>query len=313
VAISLSTPARCNYGIFALYIQQILHPILFKIGPLTIYSFGAMMALAFLTANYVLSKEAKRRGWHQKHISRITLIALVGGVAGSKLFSLLEDFGDFIRDPIAHLFSPSGLTFYGGFIVATLGIFWYLKKQKLSFRAFADVIAPAVFLAYGIGRIGCQLAGDGDYGIPTRSFLGHHYSNGTAKPAHVFEPYFAEHPEERAAWKYDSLRAINVRQDEMGLKVTQFDEVVTAHPTPLYELAAAVLAFLWLWSRRAKWQVQQGKLFAATAVLMGIERLLVEFLRVNPLYAGLSQAQWISIGLIGLGAIMFVKWSNTKQ
>lgn len=284
-----------------------MYPILFKLGPLTVYSFGAMMAIAFLTANYILSSEAKRRGWDQKHVGRITFIALAGGIAGAKLFSLLEDFGDFINDPIAHLFSPSGLTFYGGFIVATLGIIWYIKKQKLPLRAVIDAIAPAVFLAYGIGRIGCQLAGDGDYGIPTKSFVGMYYSNGTAKPTSVFRPYFAEHPDKAAEWSYDSLSAINVRQDDLGIKVTAFDEVVTAHPTPLYELAAAALAFLWLRSRRQKWQHTPGKIFAATVVLMGIERLLVEFLRINPEYLGLSQAQWISIGMIVAGAIMFMR------
>jgi len=287
-----------------------LHPILFKLGPLTVYSFGAMMALAFLTANYFASVEARRRGWNQKHISRITFIALVGGIVGSKLFSILEDFGDFLRDPVGQLFSPSGLTFYGGFILATAIIYWYLKKQKLSFKAFADAIAPVVFLAYGIGRIGCHLAGDGDYGIPTKSVLGMHYSDGTAKPTHVFEPYFDRHPDKRAEWKYDSLSAIKVRQDDMGLIVTQFDEVATAHPTPLYEFAAALLAFLWLWSKRAKWQLQEGKLFAATVILMGIERLLVEFLRINPLYLGLSQAQWISIGLTIIGSAMFMRYKS---
>lgn len=289
-----------------------MYPILFKLGPLTVYSFGAMMAIAFLSANYFLSVEARRRGWDQKHVSRATFIALVGGIVGAKVFSLLEDFGDFLRDPIGQLFSPSGLTFYGGFILATAGIYFYIKKQKISFRAFADAAAPVVFLAYGIGRIGCQLAGDGDYGIPTKSVLGMHYSNGTAKPTNVFEPYFANHPEERIEWKYDSLSAINVRQDDLGMKVTAFDEVVTAHPTPLYELAAALLAFAFLWSRRAKWQFHAGKLFSMTVLLMGIERLLVEFLRVNPLYLGISQAQWISVGMIIAGAIMFSRVKETQ-
>ena len=287
-----------------LFQQPSVYPILFKIGPLTVYSFGAMMALAFLTANYVLSSEARRRGWDQKHISRFTFIALVGGIVGAKLFSLLEDFGDFINDPVAHLFSPSGLTFYGGFIVATLAIFWYIKKHKLPLKPIIDAIAPAVFLAYGIGRIGCQLAGDGDYGIPTKSFVGMHYSNGTAKPTNVFRPYFVEHPDKAAEWNYDSLAAINVRQDDLCIKVTAFDEVVTAHPTPLYELAAAVLCFIWLWSMRKKWQLSEGKLFGMTVLLMGIERLLVEFLRINPEYLGLSQAQWISVGMILYGSWM---------
>ncbi len=278
-----------------------MHPVLFKLGPATVYSFGFMMAIAFLTANYLFSAEARRRGWDQKHVSRITIIALVGGVAGSKLFSIFEDWGEFVKDPIHTLFSPSGLTFYGGFILATLGIMIYLRAQKITFKQLADVVAPAVLLAYGIGRIGCQLAGDGDYGIPTHAAWGTIYAEGTAKPTYVMKPYFERFPEEGVMWNYDSLKAIPAGIDGLGQRITRFDEVTPCHPTPMYEFLTVAICFGFLWRMRGKYQSSQGKLFGLTLIVMGIERLLVEFLRINPLYAGLSMAQWISIVLVLLG------------
>ncbi len=286
-----------------------MYPVLFKIGPegwqLVIYSFGLMMAIAFLTANYFFSAEIKRRNWDDSHVTKITMIALIGGVAGSKLFSIFEDWSQFIHDPIKTAFSASGLTFYGGFIVATLGILIYLRRKKLSFYAFADMIAPAVFLAYGIGRIGCQLAGDGDYGIPTKLPWGAYYYHGTAKPTYVLPDYFDRYPEEKIVWKFDSLRVIPAGVDGMGQPYNRFDEVTPCHPTPVYETIAAFICFAFLWSKRKKYELHLGKLFGLTIIFMGIERLLVEFLRINPLYLSLSMAQWISIGLIFYGTYLF--------
>jgi phosphatidylglycerol:prolipoprotein diacylglycerol transferase len=281
-----------------------MYPILFKLGPISVYSFGLMMAIAFLSANYFFSQEVKRRGENEKVVVAVTMIALIGGVAGSKLFSIFEDWKAFTVAPIKTIFSPSGLTFYGGFIVATFGILYYLRKKKISFLKFADMIAPIVFLAYGIGRIGCQLAGDGDYGIPTHEPWGMHYTLGTAKPALVFEDYFIKFPTERTAWKYDSLKAIPVSIDNLGQQVTRFDEVVTCQPTPLFETIIAIICFAIIWRMRRKLETTPGRIFYITIILMGIERFLVEILRINPLYIGLSMAQWISIALVLYGLVM---------
>ncbi len=284
-----------------------MYPVLFKVGPLVIYSFGLMMAIAFLTANYFFAKEVKRRKWDEAHVTKITMIALIGGVAGSKLFSIFEDWSAFIQNPVKTVFSASGLTFYGGFIVAGLGILIYLRRKKLSFLAFADMIAPVVFIAYGIGRIGCQLAGDGDYGTPTKLPWGSYYYHGTAKPTYVLSDYFDRYPEEKTVWKYDSLRAIPAGVDGMGQRYNQFDVETPCHPTPVYETITAVICFLFLWSKRIKYENPFGRLFGLTIIFMGIERLLVEFLRINPLYASLSMAQWISIMLIIGGLYLFFR------
>jgi phosphatidylglycerol:prolipoprotein diacylglycerol transferase len=281
-----------------------MHPILFRIGPVTLYSFGLMMAAAFLTANYFFSKELARRGLDPRIAAQIFLICMIGGVAGSKLFSVVENWSDFVRDPIGQLFSPAGLTFYGGFLVAMAWIYMYVKRKGLRFALFADMIAPTVLLAYGIGRIGCQLAGDGDYGIPSNLPWAMSYPQGTAKPTYALADYFKTHPIERAQLHYDSLASITVGRDEMGGRISRFDEVVRVHPAPAYETLFCAIAFYFIWKYRKKYEAEIGKIFAITAVVMGFERLMIEFIRINPLYLGLSMAQWISVGLMAVGGYM---------
>ena len=113
-------------------------PVLFEIGPITIYSFGLMMGIAFIVANYLLAKEFQRKGLPPEKAGTITLIALVAGVVGSKLFSVFENWSQFVEDPMSELFSASGLTFYGGLIMATLGIVLYTHRQKLGFLRVAE-------------------------------------------------------------------------------------------------------------------------------------------------------------------------------
>jgi phosphatidylglycerol:prolipoprotein diacylglycerol transferase len=285
-------------------LNNFMHPVLFHIGPITLYSFGLMMATAFLVASYFFTIELRRRGLDERMAGQITIICLIGGVAGSKLFSILENWSDFVQDPSGQLFSPAGLTFYGGFIVCTAWVYFYVKRKKLPFLLFADMIAPVVLLAYGIGRIGCQLAGDGDYGIPSMLPWAMSYPQGTAKPTYTLLDYFKIHPLERAQLHYDSLAAITVGHDQMGGRISRFDEIVTVHPAPVYETLFCVIAFYFIWTNRKKFDGEIGKVFSMTLIVMGIERLLIEFIRINPLYLGLSMAQWISIAMIAVGGWM---------
>lgn len=262
-----------------------MYPVLFELGPIKIYSFGLMMGLAFIAANYLLVSEFKRRRMPDEMAGTITLIALIAGVVGSKLFSVFENWDRFLADPSGELFSASGLTFYGGLILATLSIWLYVRSKGVPFLRVADAASPSLILAYGIGRIGCQLSGDGDYGIPTDVPWAMTYPNGTVS---------------------------TLAKENPGL-VEQFRQIfpdrpvpadIPVHPAPVYETLAALAAFALLWALRKR-PMAAGMLFSIYLVLAGIERLLVEFIRLNPLYVGLSQAQWISIGMIVLGAMMF--------
>ena len=120
-----------------------------------------------------LAQPEKRviRIWPSDRVGDMTIIAAVAGFAGAKLFDNLENWNRFIQDPIANLFSPSGLTFYGGLIVASLVLWVYFRKNHISFIKVADAIAPGLMFAYGWGRMGCQVAGDGDWGIVNSAFI----------------------------------------------------------------------------------------------------------------------------------------------
>lgn len=260
-----------------------MYPVILELGPFTIYSFGLMMGISFIIANLLLTKEFKRKKLNPDLASNITLIALVAGVAGSKLLYMLEHFKEFTADPIGMTFSPGGLTFYGGFILATASVYFYSKKKGIRFMQIADAVAPALLLAYGIARIGCHLAGDGDYGFPTTLPWGTDYSNGTYPPSAAFRNF----PEIVAQYGVNGVVPNNI----------------PCHPTPVYELIICSAFFFFLWKKRTQWTTE-GKMFYTYLVLAGIERFSVEFLRLNPrLLFGLSEAQIFAAILIIIGAV----------
>ena len=120
-----------------------------------------------------LAKPEERiiRIWPHDRVGDIIVLALIFGILGAKLFDNLENWDRFIKNPIANLFSPSGLTFYGGLICAAIAIAVYLVKKGINVWHMADSIAPALMIAYAIGRIGCQVSGDGDWGIYNSAYI----------------------------------------------------------------------------------------------------------------------------------------------
>jgi phosphatidylglycerol:prolipoprotein diacylglycerol transferase len=108
------------------------------------------------------------RIWPHDRVGDIVIIALLFGIIGAKLFDDLENWNDFIQHPIERILSPSGLTFYGGLILAAIAVCWYAYKRGIRIIHLIDAAAPALMIAYAIGRIGCQVSGDGDWGIYNR-------------------------------------------------------------------------------------------------------------------------------------------------
>ncbi len=260
-----------------------MYPELFHIGPFTVYSYGLMLGIAFLVASWLLNKELERKNINKNYGTEITLLAIVFGIVGSKLFHLLENFSDFLKNPVGMTFNPGGLTFFGGLILAVIAVLIYTRRKNIPFLVLADAAAPALALAYGIGRIGCHLAGDGDYGIPTTLPWGTNYANGTVPPSAMF-------------------RGSEIAKSFPGGIVP---DTTPLHPTPIYELIAAIIIFSILWKlRKSDWVA--GKLFMIYLLFTGVARLLVETIRLNPRYIfNLSEAQIISIfmligGVIGL-------------
>ncbi len=213
-----------------------------------------------------LAKPEKRvvRIWPHDRVGEITIIALVAGLLGAKLFDIFENWGDFLKHPSSYIFSPSGLTFYGGLICAALSIWWYAKKHKIGFWHLNDAAAPALMLGYAIGRIGCQVSGDGDWGI----------ENINPKPFNWLPDWM---------WSYNFPHNVN----EAGVRIPGCLDVkycnqlpVGVYPTSFYETVVCLLLFLLLWSLRKKFKIP-GTIFAFYLILNGIERFFIEKIRVN--------------------------------
>ena len=257
-------------------------PRLLEIGPFTIYSYGLMLATAFIVASYLLTLEFKRKRIDPNLAGNITLLALVGGVVGAKLLYLIEHWSAFMADPIGMAFSPGGLTFYGGFLLAAYLIFLYTRKKGIPFLSVADSASPGLIIAYGIARLGCHFAGDGDYGFPTDLPWGTDYSGGTYPPSQAFRIF----PE--------------ITSNYPGGVVP---DTILCHPTPVYEFLLCLMIFGILWRFRTTVK-PHGALFMMYLVLAGIERFSIEFLRLNPRIAfGLSEAQLFALGLMVVGLI----------
>ncbi len=142
-------------------------PVLFDFGFFKIYSFGLMVAVAFLSASWMVSRELERRNLHPSHAEGFPLAAMIGGVVGARLYYVAEHTEKLFRDPLAALFGGSGLTWYGGVLGGAAAVIFLARRHKQPIWDVCDAFAPGLAAAYAIGRIGCQLAGDGDYGIPS--------------------------------------------------------------------------------------------------------------------------------------------------
>lgn len=172
-------------------------PILFKIGPLRIGSYGVMVAIAFLTCIWVLRKELRRKNFPADWANNIVIVAAIAGIIGARIYFILEYFDEFLQDPLSMIFTGSGLTWYGGFIAAFIAVIITLRKLPAPTLVLADLVAPLLLLGYGIGRIGCFLSGDGDYGPPSDLPWAMAFPNGlvpTDVPVHptpVYETIFS--------------------------------------------------------------------------------------------------------------------------
>jgi len=245
---------------------------------LIINSYGFMLMLAFYSCYFFLQKDLKRLKYDLKLASDIVFAAAVGGILGSKIYYLIENYERVVADPAGMIFSGAGLVFLGGLIGGTLAVTFVLNKNKLSWLVFADIVAPLLMLGYAVGRIGCLLVGD-DYGLPTHLPWGIAFENGL--PPSTFAVFQTYYP-----W-------VDLTGFEPG--------VLNVHPTQIYETSIGLIIFIYLWNQRLKIKIT-GNLFFMYLVLAGSERFLMEFIRTNHKYIfGLSGAQLITTIMIGLG------------
>ncbi|MDB5108315.1 MAG: prolipoprotein diacylglyceryl transferase [Candidatus Binatus sp.] len=259
-------------------------PVLFHLGPLTVYSFGLMMALGFLAGDYVIRLECQRRGLDPEYSSSVVIAAAVVGIAGSRIYAILDDLPTYLADPASMIFSGSGFVFYGGMIGGVLGAYLVSRYYKIPFGVTVDMCAPALAIGQAIGRIGCQLAGDGDWGLP--SML----------------PWAMAYPKAIVGWNSDSV----LKLDDHYRLVSGFFPGVRVHPAPVYETILYLGVFLILWSMR-KTSSPPGRLIYWYMVLAGAARFLVEFVRINPrVFHSLSEAQLIAVAMMLIGGAALV-------
>lgn len=235
---------------------------------------------------YVLFS-AKSRVWVTADTAAfIVVTSIIAGVIGSKALYVVENISYVSRAPFDMIFSPGGLTWYGGFTLVTVLVFYFTKKKHVSFLQICDAASPSLLIGYAIARIGCHLAGDGDYGMPTDLPWASVYSNGTYPPSVAFRDF----PE-------------IVRQYGINGVVP---DTIAVHPAPLYEFFAGVLLFAIVWKFRRSFK-RAGEMFTVYLILAGASRLAVEFIRLNPrILFGLTEAQLFSIVMILAGAIGLV-------
>lgn len=250
-------------------------PTLIDIGPLPVRSFGLMVALALFAGAVRLAISFKRYGLDARLAERYVTAAGVSGLLGARLWYLGENWSEVKHDLLGALLSSAGFTFYGGFIIGSLVVLYLARRDGTEIGKFCDSLGPCLSLGYAIGRLGCQLSGDGDYGIATSGFWGMSYSTG----------------------------------------IVPTPPGVLVYPTPLFESTISLLVLWFLSRIEVSSTAFTGRFqrFGLYLVLISLERLCVEGFRVNPVVAGsMSEAQIIALVLITLGGALMLRGSRTK-
>ncbi|MEI7978032.1 MAG: prolipoprotein diacylglyceryl transferase family protein [Bacteroidota bacterium] len=286
-------------------------------------------------------KEIEKEMFPHNHMWNILFIGAITGILGAKIFHNLENFDELMADPINALISFSGLTFYGGLILAAASIIYYARKNNINPLHLSDAIAPGLMLAYGIGRIGCHLSGDGDWGIVNSAYMlngagdmfkaapgyfessvlplyNNYYTNEFGAVQNVKAVYF-----EGFSFLPDWFWAFNYHNNVINAGV-QMSVCNSAHcymlpnpvfPTALWEAVTCIILFALLWKFRTKF-TKPGTLISFYMIINGIERFFIEKIRVNTTYNifGIhpTQAELISIALILVGGMMYFYFKNRK-
>jgi phosphatidylglycerol:prolipoprotein diacylglycerol transferase len=246
------------------------------IGRFSIGTFGIMLWLAAVAACWILHRNFRR--WHiEADAISIVAVSTVAGVLGAKLWHVFETPQLLMSHPADMLFDRAGFAWFGGLVVGILTLLWQAKVYKLGSLRMLDLAAPAAAIGYGVGRLGCLVSGDGDYGIPTKLPWGMGFPHGLVPTP-------------------------------PGVRV---------HPTPIYELIGAIFILWILWRRGAPEHPKPlGEITGEYLILTGIARFLVEFIRINPrILWGMTNAQLASLGSIacGIGLIVVVRSRAARQ
>jgi phosphatidylglycerol:prolipoprotein diacylglycerol transferase len=254
-----------------------MFPRLLEIGPITLYSYGLLLAAAYLAGLQLALVRARARHLDSSRVMDLGIWIIISALAGAKLLLLVIDFDTFARNPRELLsLAQSGGVFYGGLILAVLVAFWYMRRHRMPLWTTCDVFAPGIALGHVIGRVGCFLAGC-CWGKPTNVSWGV-----------VFTNQFAH--------------------DNVGTPLN-----VPLHPTQLYEAAAEGLILMGLLWFERRGRAFPGRTFWSYLLLYGVTRFIIEFFRGDPrgtVVFDLSTSQFISMILVPLSLLMLWRLSR---
>lgn len=254
-----------------------MYPELFSIGPLTLYTYGVLLAASYLLGLWLAMRRARAWGLNASHVLDLGIYIIIAALIGAKLLLLVVDFDQFRESPQELLsLARSGGVFYGGLILAVVVAFWYIAKHRLPFWTTCDVFAPGIALGHVTGRLGCFAAGC-CYGRPTD-----------------------------VAWAvtFNSTQAASNVGTPLGIPL---------HPTQLYEAGAELLILLFLLGTEKKGRPFAGRTFWAYMFLYAISRYIIEIYRGDPRgqMFGFSTSQFISIVLAPLSLAMLIWLSRS--
>jgi len=236
------------------------------LGPLTLPTFGLMVATGLLVSAYILQADFRRRGIRADAFLIIGIAGLAG-IAGARLYHVLESPSEFFADPWPLLISRFGFAWFGGFLGGFAALLILGRREKIPTLAFLDASSPAAAVGYAIGRIGCLLSGDGDYGIPTNLPWGMSFPNGVVPTTERVHP--------TPLYEFFVWMLIAYLLWRIGARVLQRKE-------------------------------SAGLVFCGYLVLTGIARFLVEIIRLNPRSLfGMSNAQAASVASVLLGILLY--------
>jgi phosphatidylglycerol:prolipoprotein diacylglycerol transferase len=255
-----------------------VYPELFKLGPLTVYSYGVLLAASYLLGLRLAMTRAKRWGLDANRVLDLGIYIIIAALVGAKLMLLFVDFDQFRRSPWELLaLARSGGVFYGGLILAVVVAFWYIAKHRMPFWTTCDVFAPGIALGHVTGRLGCFAAGC-CYGKPT-----------DVPWAVIFT---------------NPLAAANVGTP-LGIPL---------HPTQLYEAGAELLILVLLLVTERKGKLFAGRTFWSYMFLYAVSRYIIEMYRGDPrgtVFGMFSTSQFISI-VLGPLSLFMLFWLSRR-
>jgi phosphatidylglycerol:prolipoprotein diacylglycerol transferase len=242
------------------------------LGPLTLGTYGILVAAALICAFFLMRADLARRSLAVDAESIIGITGLAG-LVGARLYHLLEEPRLFFANPWPLLFSTMGFAWFGAFVGGFIALALLARQYKIKLLLMLDIASPAAALGYGIGRIGCLISGDGDYGIPTSLPWGMSFPNGLVPTTERVHPT----------------------------------------PIYEFLAALAIAYFLWrIGPRILNRELPRGSAFAWYLILTGVARFLVEFIRLNPpFFLGMSNAQTVAALTFVAGIILLWRLPST--